>query len=131
MNTADPRVTFLSSDVIRAATEAAQLHRRCRGERFTRITFGRTLNGDRWSLSEGRLIEPATLVESGPTYTKWEGGGALIVSVAEPPATNLPEVFADAARERVEAAARLADLVKDVPVPVGCGSLSIPLRPGR
>ncbi|MER6684543.1 hypothetical protein [Streptomyces olivaceoviridis] len=130
MNTADPRVTFLSSDIIRAATEAAQLHRRCRGERFTRITFGRTLNGDRWSLSEGSLIEPATLVGSGPTYTKWEGG-ALIVSVAELPATNLPEVLAEAARERVEAAARLAELVKDVPVPAGCGSLSIPLRPGR
>ncbi|MFE4832954.1 hypothetical protein [Streptomyces sp. NPDC056672] len=131
MNTADPHVTFLSTDIIRAATDAAQLHRRCRGERFTRITFDSTRSGDRWNFRTGNLIEPATLVESGPTYTKWEGGGALITSVAEPPMADLPEVFADAARERVEAAARLAELVKDVPVPLGCGSLSIPLRPGR
>jgi hypothetical protein len=119
MNTADHRVTFLSTDVIRAATEAAGLHRRCQGERFTRITFARTLAGDEWNLSTGSLTDPAT------------GGGRLIVSVGEPPATALPEAFARAARERVEAAARLAALVKDVPVPQGCGSLSIPLRPGR
>lgn len=131
MNTADSHVIFLSTDIIRAATDAAQLHRRCRGERFTRITFGSTRSGDGWNLRTGSLIEPGRLVETTPAYTKWEGGGALVTSVAEPPMADLPEVFADAARERVEAAARLAELVKEVPVPLFGGSLSIPLRPGR
>ncbi|MER7688733.1 hypothetical protein [Streptomyces sp. NPDC097610] len=131
MNTADPHVTFLSTDIIRAATDAAQLHRRCRGERFTRITFGRTLYGDRWNLRTGSLIEPGTLVKTTPAYTMWEGGGALVTSIAEPPAPDLPESIAEQARERVEAAERLAELVKDIPVPWGRDSLSIPLRPGR
>lgn len=131
MNSADPRVTFLSPALIRAATEAAGLHRRCGGERFTRITFGRTLAGDRWNLDTARLIEPARRVPSAPGTEAWQGGGALIVAVAEQPSPDLPEAIAQMARERVEAATRLAALVKDVPVPEGCGALSIPLRPER
>ncbi|MET9934072.1 MULTISPECIES: hypothetical protein [unclassified Streptomyces] len=131
MNNADPHVTFLSSAVVRAATEAAALHRRCRGERFTSITFGRTLDGKSWNLNTGMLTEPARRIPSAPGTQAWQGGGGLIASVAEPPTPDLPESIAQQARERIEAADRLAKLLKDVSVHVGFGGLSIPLRPER
>lgn len=131
MNNADPRVTFLSPALIRAATDAAGLHRRCGGKRFTRIVFARTLAGDGWNLDTAHLVEPAQRVPSEPGTERWLGGGSIVVSVAEPPHPDLPEAIAELARERVEAAARLAKLIEDVPVTQGCGALSIPLRPGR
>lgn len=129
---ADPNVTFLDSGIIRAATDAAGLHRRCQGERFTRIVFAPTLAGDRWNLNTAHLSEPAKRMPSELGCEVWQGGGSLVIRVAEDrPHPDLPEVFAEAVRERAEAAARLTELVKNLPVHLCGGGLSIPLRPGR